>query len=1025
MKTMPLSVADFTNRWKIAAAHGSERQNYQQHFLDLCQLLGQPTPVQDDPTHQSYCFERHVTKAGGGKGFADVWKRGFFAWEYKAADRDLNAAYKQLSDYRDALDNPNLLVVSDVNIIRIHTVFENTPQRIYEFTLDDLKAEKATPKSVLTPLELLRALFTDPRKLHPGSTAARVTEEAARKFLQLAQSLESGRLDFEGRVERPTREQIAHFLMRIVFCLFADSIGLLPRHVFRDLIRNSRFLPTKFRKQLRSLFRAMADQDEGYFGEHTISWFNGGLFNDDTTIELTREDLGILAEASLNIDWAHIEPAIFGTLFERSLDVEKRSLIGAHYTSPEDILLLIEPVIIEPLTRRWAEVKQAITETLQSKPQSPGASKEPSAPQAVSTPQKVGAPTKEVGAPPSSRSSRLRWDGSGKEPSGTTSPTQQLPLQTNLQSRAKAETLLAAWITELTSIRVLDPACGSGNFLYMALRRMLDLWKEANDFVREHNMSLVLPGIVSPAQLYGIETDFYAHELSSIVVWIGFLQWNYEHPVWEQESPILRQLTNIQHADAILRYTEDGTPYEPEWPEADYIVGNPPFLGDKKMRRELDTPEHPTYVDDLRKLYNGRVPGNADLVAYWFEKARSSIERKSRLRSGFIATQAIRGATNRPVLDRILQTGAIFWARSDRKWIRSDKKSKKGLAMVQVSMVAFDDGSELTRSLDGIAVETIHSNLRAGVNTTTRVKLNENDGLAFQGPVKVGKFEISKLVAESMLAKANVHERLNSEVVKPWMNGQDIKFRPKERYIINFSDMLSTEAALFEAPFEYLKVKVRPKRSTNKDRQRRENWWRLGRSGRSLELAKQGLARLVITTRHSKHRIFSWASADLVPDSALVAIARDDDYFIGVLQSSIHEFWSRSQGTQVRDAKSGFRYTPESTFQTFPFPWPPGTEPKDDPRVEAIAEAAKNLVDLRDRWLNPPNTSEADLKKRTLTNLYNARPQWLEDAHQTLDKAVFAAYNWPPSLTTQQILENLLTLNHQRAAMNSSKEKGA
>jgi type II restriction/modification system DNA methylase subunit YeeA len=247
----------------------------------------------------------------------------------------------------------------------------------------------------------------------------------------------------------------------------------------------------------------------------------------------------------------------------------------------------------------------------------------------------------------------------------------------SLKSSPKAETLLAAWIDELTGIRVLDPACGSGNFLYLALRRMLDLWLEAQRFAAQYDISLVLPRMVSPSQLFGIETEFYAHELASIVVWIGFLQWKHEHGITDDREPILQKLENIEHADAIMRYDGDskspehldGKPYEPKWPAADFIIGNPPFLGDKKMRRELDLEPHVTYTDDLRALYKHRVPGGADLVTFWFEKARAQIESGNAKRVGLLATNSISMVGNRPVLERIKQTGDIFMAWADRPWL--------------------------------------------------------------------------------------------------------------------------------------------------------------------------------------------------------------------------------------------------------------------------------------------------------------------------------------------------------------------
>jgi type II restriction/modification system DNA methylase subunit YeeA len=304
-------------------------------------------------------------------------------------------------------------------------------------------------------------------------------------------------------------------------------------------------------------------QPDGDFGEHTIRYFNGGLFDSSSIIEMDTTDLGILYEVSRNYNWAHIAPEIFGTLFERSLNAERRSLIGAHYTSAEDILLLVEPVVMLPLEQRWADVRRNVLESLES-----------------------------------GRASQSR--------------------KTLFNSSPKAETLLAAWIDELTGIRVLDPACGSGNFLYLALRRILDLWLEAQRFAAQHDISLVLPRMVSPSQLFGIETEFYAHELASIVVWIGFLQWTHEHGITDDREPILQKLESIEHADAIMRYDAEGKPYEPTWPVADFIIGNPPFLGGKLLRRELGD----RYVDSLFALYKGRVKAESDLVVYWFEKAR-------------------------------------------------------------------------------------------------------------------------------------------------------------------------------------------------------------------------------------------------------------------------------------------------------------------------------------------------------------------------------------------------------------------
>ncbi len=572
--------------------------------------------------------------------------------------------------------------------------------------------------------------------------------------------------------------------------------------------------------------------------------------------------------------------------------------------------------------------------------------------------------------------------------------------------------MLAAWIDELTAVRVLDPACGSGNFLYVALRRMLDLWLEAQKFAAEQGISLVVPKMVSPSQLYGIEIEFYAHELASVVVWIGFLQWKHEHGVLEDREPILEKLTNIEHADAILRYDEAGKAYEPEWPRADCIVGNPPFLGDKKMRGELDTSEHPSYVDNLRDLYLGRVPGGADLVTYWFEKARFQIENSDASRAGLLATNSIRMVGNRPVLERIEKTGNIFMAWSDRPWLLDG-------AAVRVSMLGFDDGTEPEHTLDGLSVSQIHADLTAETNLTSALPLKENKGFCFLGMMKGGPFDISAKDAQLMLSQpVNPNGRPNSDVVKRRLNGRDITYRDSGGWLIDFGvNMPEAAAALYEWPFEYVRKHVKPLRDVNRRTRMQQRWWIHGEARPGLRRATANLSRCIVTPEVAKHRLFIWMDTAIVPDHKLHVFSRADDYFFGVLHSFLHESWTLATCSWIGKGNDP-SYNSDSVFDTFPFPWPPSTEPTEDadPRVRAIADAARELVRLRDAWLNPPGAAEAELKTRTLTNLYNARPAWLANAHQTLDEAVFAAYGWPADLSKQEILSRLLALNHQRAA---------
>ncbi|MCB8980374.1 MAG: class I SAM-dependent DNA methyltransferase [Ardenticatenaceae bacterium] len=916
----------FVHKWRGVTL--KERSASQEHFIDLCHLVSHPTPAAHDPTGERFTFEKGADKQTGGEGWADVWYRGRFAWEYKGKHANLDKAYQLLLLYREALENPPLMIVSDMERILIHTNFTNTVKQVHEITLDDLLTREG--------MDRLRALFYKPEQFRAAQTTEHVTEEAARQFARLAEQL---------RKWGEAPDKIAHFLIRLLFCLFAEDIGLLPENLFSQLVARTRGRAPDFAHQLQQLFNAM--QNGGWFGVAEIAQFDGALFDGAAVLELDSTGLDILARVS-GLDWSSIEPSILGTLFQRSLDPALRAQLGAHYTSKEDILLIVEPVLMAPLRRRWAEVQ---------------------------------AQARELAA--------QRDVANGRK-------------KANLQK--ELTTLLTGFAAEIAAVRVLDPACGSANFLYVALRLLLDLEKEVITLAGDLGVGRFIPA-VSPAQLYGIELNEYAYELAQTTVWIGYIQWLHENGFGHPGQPILKPLDNIKHMDAILATDENGRPVEPTWPEADVIVGNPPFVGDKRMRRELGD----SYVETLRSLYHESILGGADLVTYWFERAREQLEEKKVKRVGLLATNSIRFGANRQVLERIKNTGDIFMAWSDRPWMLEG-------AAVRVSMVGFDDGSESERHLDGNEVEEINTDLTSKVDITKAVSLTENQNLAFIGVQKTGAFELPGEKASVMLElMGNPNNRSNNEVVKPWANGSDITGRPRNMWIIDFGvDTPIEEASLYEAPFEHLKQKVKPQREKSKQENLRENWWLFARPRPAMRDAIEGLTQFVVTPRVAKHRLFAYASMNTVPDSRLVVIARDDDYFFGLLHSMIHELWSIATASW-HGVGNDPTYNAQSCFETFPFPWPPGQEPSDDPRVVAIATAARELVEKRDAWLNPPGASEAELKKRTLTNLYNQRPTWLDLAHRRLDTAVLAAYGWPDDLTDEQILERLLALNLARA----------
>ena len=555
-----------------------------------------------------------------------------------------------------------------------------------------------------------------------------------------------------------------------------------------------------------------------------------------------------------------------------------------------------------------------------------------------------------------------------------------------------ARARLDAFRERLASVQVLDPACGSGNFLYIALRLLLDLEREVIDFAAVQGWHGLTP-MVQPDQMLGLEINHYAAELARTALWIGYIQWHQANGFGYTQRPILTPLDTIRQTDAILDLTDPEHPAGPDWPAAEFIVGNPPFLGGKLLRTGLSD----GYVDALFKRYNGRVPAEADLVCYWFDKAQRAIEAGKTKRAGLLATQGIRGGVNRRVLQRIKETGDIFMAWSDHPWVLDG-------AAVHISIVGFDDGAELERALDGHPVPAINANLTVGVDLTAAKRLAENLGIAFMGDTKGGPFDIPNEVAQGMLSSLNPHGKGNRDVVRPWVNGRDITDRSRGMWIVDFEDMPIDQSVLYESPFEYVNTHVRPLRE--RSRSTIASWWLHERPRPEMRAALDGIRRYIVTPRVSKHRLFTWMGSETLPDSAIIAFAKDDYYTFGVLHSRFHELWALAMGTQLETRP---RYTPTTCFETFPFPRPT------EAQWEAIGTIAAELNELREGWLNPEGGSAAELRKRTLTNLYNQRPTWLENIHRRLDAAVADAYGWPADLADAELLELLLALNLERA----------
>ena len=398
-----------------------------------------------------------------------------------------------------------------------------------------------------------------------------------------------------------------------------------------------------------------------------------------------------------------------------------------------------------------------------------------------------------------------------------------------------ARARLQAFQDRLACVKVLDPACGSGNFLYTALRSLLDLEKEVIDFNDLRGWEEMFPA-VRPNQMLGLEINAYAAELARTSLWIGYIQWHLSNGIHYRQTPILTPMDTIRQTDAILANGDTANPQETEWPAAEFIIGNPPFLGGGLLRQNLGD----EYVEPLFNLYGGRIPNFSDICCYWFEKARAMLASHQASRCGLLATQGIRGRANRSVLERIKETGDIFAAHSDRPWILEG-------AAVHVSIVCFDNGSQMERMLDGQMVPVINANLMSGVDLTKAERLQENSGISFIGDTKKGKFEIPFETASVMLAQVgNPNGKPNSDVVRPWANGLDVTRRSRDMWIVDFDmDLPESEAALYEMPFEHIRREVKPARDKVRNPLERQRWWVHGRFAPDWRKAVAGLGRYI------------------------------------------------------------------------------------------------------------------------------------------------------------------------------------
>ncbi len=899
--TASITPLDFKAKWSRAGFN--EQQGAQEFFLDLCGLVGHLTPAEvNDP--ENFTLEKRIPV-----GRADAYKADFFGWEFKGNSAKLPDAFNQLLQYQVYLRTPPLLVVSSFDAIRVQTNFRNLETVVYDIPVSEIDDARH--------LSVLRYLFHDPDQLRPQRTTARVTADTAELFHLVVQ-------DMERQTPPPDPEKLAKFINRIIFCFYAASANLgLSSDTMTRMMQNFHRDPDGFDESISSLFETM--RRGGVYGADKVAHFNGDLFADKETVWLSTVALERLAEASRQ-SWNDIDPSIFGAMLEHILDRAQRKPLGVHYTTVDDIMLVIEPTLLRPLRREWKKAREEASQLFAN------------------------------------------------------------------DARGDAFVVVDGFRRRLTSIKVLDPACGSGNFLFVALKSLLDLEKEVILFLAEHGWRNEMP-TVHPRQFLGIEINPYAVELARTALRIGYIQWHQANGFKYERQPILATLDTIRLGDALLEQDSKGQYHPATWPEAEFITGNPAFLGAAKMLVMLGD----EYTYRLRQVYQGRVLPKADLCCYWFENAQQMIVEGKAKRAGLLATNAIRYESNRDTLRRIRGNGQIFAAYDDRLW----KPDEPGSAGVQVSIVCFDDGSEIDKSLNDHPATDIDARLMDNVHLDRAVRLKENEGFCVRGFDKGGKFDLPSGEAKAMLLANNPNGCPNGDVITPYLTGRDLNGKPAGRYVIDFGALPEADAELYELPYDHLLVNVKPVRQGNREDRTRERWWQLRRSGEDVKTAIAALSRYIATSQVSKHRYFQFVPSVVKPDGSVVVIASDDDYVLGILESRIHKVWALAAGTQL---VSGPRYIISECFDKFPFPEP------DAVYRQAVADAALELDQKRQNACFPKGGFQM-----SMTRLYNVNPGWLQRAHRKLDKAVADAYGWSVALDDSAILQRLVQLNIQRS----------
>ncbi|MCB1275878.1 DNA methyltransferase [Prosthecobacter sp.] len=1104
----PAQITAFISRWESSGA--AERANYQMFLSELCDVIGvpRPDPTAADTTRNLYVFDRAITRThpdgSSTTNYIDLYKAGCFVNETKqgltadatpddlakpaatktghgkrgtaAFDKALERAYHQARGYITALPaeegRPPFLIVCDVgHSIDLYAEFtctggqyERFPDPVsYRITLADLHRPEIR--------ERLRKVWLDPLSLDPSKVAAKVTRDIAGRLALLAKSLEA-----DGHAP----QVIAGFLQRSLFTMFAEDVGLLPEHGFKTLLDRAKENPLGFPVLVSGLWKEMAT------GTHysallfkEIAHFNGGLFADTTALPLSAAQIDMLADAAAT-DWSGVEPSIFGTLLVRALDPRERHKLGAEFTPRSYVERLIRPTIIGPLREEWDAVRIAAA-TLQEEADQWEAQADALDIQAKA---KLAAGANDAAKQLGTEAAKLRKDAKKND--------------------ATALAQVIAFHHHLCGLTVLDPACGTANFLYVTMEHMKRLESEVLQLIAAlgGNASLEMQGFrVRPEHFIGLEINQQAVAIAQLVLWIGYFQWQHKTTGKADtgDRPLLPKDRSIFEQDAVLAYDQrvprldpqtgepltiwDGhstkphpitgkevpdesariplydyqNPRRAEWPQADYIVGNPPFLGNKRMRDGLGD----GYVEALREAWKKTKSNGWDFVMFWWQKAAELTSEGKCKRFGFITTNSITQPFNRTAIEAFLTDEKkplhLAYAISDHPWVDSTDgaavrialtvgaagKSEGELASVLEERETGDDAHEVILST---AIGSIAANLQLGADVSGTVDILANSGLANQGVTPLGLG--FRLVADDLPA-LRVQDGETHPVVKPYAIGRDIVQRWENKFIIDFYPLSEDDASkLYPELFQHVMTTVRPERLAKKDNNKDtldygNRWWQFAKPREKMRPALAGLPRYIATCRTAKHRLFTFLAGNTVPDAKIVAIALDDIFYLSVLSSSVHGLWAERTGVRM-GVGNDLNYNHAYCFNKFPFP--------------ALEEGAlkQRIRELGERLDAHRKRQQALHPDLTLTGMYNVLEKLragdaltpkervthdqglvsvLKQIHDELDAAVLEAYGWVPDLEgpfpladrlaeknahaeaiEQEILTRLVALNHERAA---------